>query len=85
MMIFYLITISIIIEGMKIAYMLIDIGCLAYGAISSIFIRKAGLEHINIPTRKLIGIRGKEGLINKIIKIEINIDKHKQNIYFYII
>ena len=69
--------ISIIVEGMKITYILINIGCLTYGAINSIFIRKAGLEHINISIRKLIEIRGKKNYINKIIKIKIDIDRHK--------
>ena len=73
----YPITISIIIEKMKIAYMLIDIGYLAYEVISSMFIKKAGLEYINISIKKLIGIKGKEDHINKIVKIEIDIDKHK--------
>ena len=49
------------------------------------FVKKTSLKHINIPTRKLIGIRGKKSRINKIIKVKINIDKHKQNTYFYVI
>ena len=70
---------------MKIAYMLINIDCLVYGAISFIFIRKADLKCISISIRKLIKIERKEGCIDKIIKVEINIDKHKQDVYFYII
>ena len=77
MMISHLITVFIIIKKMKIVYMLINTDCLIYETISSIFIRKADLKHINIPTKKLIGIRGKEGCINKIVKIEIDIDKYK--------
>ena len=84
-MIFHSITIFIIIKEMKIVYMLIDTGCLVYEIINSMFIRKADLECISIPARKLIGIEGKKGCIDKVVKIEIDIDKHKQNIYFYII
>ena len=73
----HLITISIIIEGIKIVHMLINIGYLAYKAISSMFVRKAGLEHINILIRKLIGIGRKEGRIDEIVKVKIDIDKHK--------
>ena len=85
MMIFYPITISIIIKGIKIAHMLINTGCLVYGVISSIFIRKANFKCISIFIRKLIGIRGKEGRIDEIVKVEIDIDKHKQDTYFYVI
>ena len=56
--------------------MLIDTGCLVYKMISSWFIKKVDLEHINIPTKKLIGIKGKERKINKIIKAEIDINGH---------
>ena len=70
---------------MKITYILIDIGYLIYRAISSIFVKKTGLKRINIPTKKLIKIRKKKGRINEIVKIKININRHKQNIYFYII
>ena len=79
------IIISTIIKRIKIIYILINTNCLIYKTISSMFIRKAGLKHINISTRKLIGIGEKKDHINKIIKIKIDIDKHKQNIYFYII
>ena len=79
------ITISTIIEGIKIAHTLINTDCLAYRAISSMFVRKAGLKHISIPTKKLIKIREKKGRIDKIIKIKIDIDKHKQDVYFYVI
>ena len=64
---------------------MINIGYLTYRIISSIFIRKTDFEYINISIKKLIEIEGKEGCINKIIKIEIDIDGHKQDIYFYII
>ena len=62
---------------MKIIHTLINTGCLIYGTINSIFIRKTGLKYINIFTKKLIKIRKKENHINKIIKIKINIDKYK--------
>ena len=84
-MIFYPITVSIIIKKIKIVHMLINTGCFVYGAINSIFIKKTGLKHINIPTKKLIKIKKKKSRINKVVKIKININKHKQNIYFYII
>ena len=76
-MIFYSITVSIIMKKMKITHILINTDYLVYRAISSIFIRKTGLKHISIFTRKLIGIGGKEGRINKIVKIEIDIDRYK--------
>ena len=84
-MISYPITVSIIIEGMKIAYILINIGCLAYEIINSMFVRKADLERISILIKKLIGIGGKEDRIDEIVKVEIDIDKYKQDIYFYVI
>ena len=84
-MISHLITISIIIEGRNKTYILINIGCLAYGAISSRFIKRAGLKCINIPIKKLIEIEEKEDYINKIMKVDINIDKHQQDTFFYII
>ena len=74
-----------IIIGLKKIYILFDLGYLAYGVISSRFIRKTGLECINIPVRKLIDIGGKEGYINKIMKIKIDIDRYQQDIFFYII
>ena len=64
-------------KGIKIIYTLINTGCLVYGVINSIFIRKTGFKYINILIRKLIGIRGKEGCIDKIVKVEIDIDKYK--------
>ena len=76
MMILNLITISILINGIKFVYMLINIGYLIYKVINSRFIRKVGLERINISTKKLIGIGGKEGRISEIVKAEINIDKY---------
>ena len=72
-------------EGIKIIYTLINTGYLIYKTISSIFIRKADLEHISISIRKLIGIKGKKGCINEVVKVKIDIDRHKQDIYFYII
>ena len=85
MMIFYSITVSIIIEEIKIVYILINTGYLVYKTISFMFIRKANFEYISIPARKLIGIGGKKGRIDEIVKVEIDIDKYKQDVYFYII
>ena len=65
--------------------MLIDTRCLIYKIISFQFIRKTGLEYINISIKKLIEIKKKEKKINKIVKIEIDIDGHLQDIFFYII
>ena len=76
-MIFYSITISIIMEGMKITHILININYLVYGVINFIFIRKTGFKYINIFTKKLIEIGGKEDHINKVVKVEIDIDKYK--------
>ena len=57
--------------------MLINTDYLAYKAISSMFVRKVDLECINISTRKLIEIKEKKDHINKIVKVKIDIDKHK--------
>ena len=84
-MISHPITVSIIVEGMKIAHILINTDYLVYKTINSIFVRKAGFKHINILIRKLIKIRKKEGRINKVMKIKIDINGHKQDAYFYII
>ena len=65
--------------------MLIDTGCFVYKIISFKFIRKTGLEYIIIFIKKLIGIGEKEGRINKIIKVKIDIDGHLQDIFFYMI
>ena len=65
--------------------MLIDTGCFVYKMMSFWFIRKADLEHINISIKKLVKIGGKEEKINKIVKAEIDIDGHLQNVFFYII
>ena len=77
MIIFYLITVSIIVEGIKIIYILINTDYFVYGAINFIFVKKVNLECINISIRKLIEIERKEGCINKIIKIKIDIDRYK--------
>ena len=45
-----------------------------YKIINSRFIKRAGLEHIGIPIRKLIKIKRKEGYINKIVKVDMDID-----------
>ena len=76
-MIFYFIIMSIIMEGMKIIYILINIGCLVYRIISFIFVREVGFECISIFIKKLIGIGEKEGCINKVVKVEIDIDRYK--------
>ena len=47
-----------------------------YRVINSRFIRRADFKHIGIPTRKLIGIEKKKGCINKVIKINININRY---------
>ena len=84
-MISYPITVSIIIKKMKIAHILINTNYLIYKTINSIFVRKVGFKYINILIKKLIKIRKKEDRINKIMKIKIDINGHKQDTYFYII
>ena len=64
-MIFHSITISIIIKRMKIVYILINTGYLTYKTINFIFIRKADLKYINIPTKKLIKIKKKKAILTK--------------------
>ena len=76
-MTFYLIIISTIMEGIKIIHTLINTDYLVYKTINSIFIKKAGLKYINIFIKKLIKIGKKEDHINKIIKIEIDINEYK--------
>ena len=71
------ITISTIIERIKIIYTLINTSYFVYRIISFIFIRKTGLKCINISTRKLIEIKEKEDCINEIMKIEIDINGYK--------
>ena len=56
-----------------------------YGVISFMFVRKVGFERISISIRKLIGIGGKKGCIDEVVKVEIDIDKYKQDAYFYVI
>ena len=84
-MIFCLIIISIIIEKKNEIYILINIECLVYKTISFRFVRRTDFECIDILIRKLIGIGGKEDRINKIIKVNININRHQQDVFFYII
>ena len=73
-MIFHLIIVSIIIKRKNEIYTLINIRCLVYEIISSRFIRRAGFKHINILIRKLIKIKGKKDHINKIMKINMDIN-----------
>ena len=75
-MIFHSIIIFIIIEEKNKIYILIDIRCLMYKIISFRFIREIGLEYIDISTRKLIGVGGKKNCINKIVKINIDINRY---------
>ena len=79
------IIISTLINGMKFIYTLINTGYLVYKIINSQFIRKVNLKCINISTKKLIEIEKKEERISKIIKTEIDIDGHLQDVFFYII
>ena len=81
----HFITVSIIIKRIKITHMLINIDYLAYEVINSIFIKKINFKRINIPVKKLIEIKKKKSHIDEVVKVKININKHKQNIYFYII
>ena len=73
-MIFYFIIISIIIEGRNEVYILINTGYLIYETISSRFIRRVGFECIGIPIRKLIEVKKKKSYINKVIKVDMDID-----------
>ena len=84
-MIFHLITVSTIIEKKNEVYILINTRYFTYKAISSRFVKKTGLKCIDISIRKLIGIKEKKNHINKIIKINIDIDRYQQDIFFYII
>ena len=84
-MIFHSITIFIIIEKRNKIYILINIKCLIYKTINSRFIKKTDLKYIGILIRKLIGVGGKKGYINKIIKINMDINKYQQDVFFYII
>ena len=75
-MISHPITIFIIIKKKNKIYILIDIRYLMYRIINSRFVKRAGFKYINIPIRKLIKIKEKEDCINKIIKIDININRY---------
>ena len=72
-----LITIFTLINKIKFTHILINTKYFIYKIINFIFIRKVGFKRINIPTRKLIEIRRREGHINKVVKVEIDIDRHK--------
>ena len=71
-----LIIIFIIIEEKNEVYILIDIRCLIYKIISSRFIKRVGFEYIDILIRKLIGVKGKKNCINKVMKIDMNINRY---------
>ena len=75
-MIFHFIIIFIIIEKRNKAYILINIKCIIYKVISFRFIKKANFKCINILIKKLIGIEGKEGCINKIVKVDMDINRY---------
>ena len=68
------IIIFIIIEERNKIYILINIRYLVYGIINFKFIKKTGFECINIPIKKLIKIEGKKNHINKIIKVDMDIN-----------
>ena len=65
-MIFYFITVFIIIEKRNKVYILINIRCFVYKIINSRFVREAGFEYINILTRKLIEIEKKKTVLIKL-------------------
>ena len=54
--------------------MLIDTRYLMYKIINFWFVRKIGLERINIFIKKLVEIEKKEKKISEIVKVEIDID-----------
>ena len=68
------------------AHTLIDNGCLSYGLITSRFVRKNGLERIQIKPRTMEGYDGKDSSeIREVAKAYTNIGGHEEVAYFYIV
>jgi hypothetical protein len=80
-------SVSILVDSIAYAKTLIDTGCSLYGIINSHFVKKHNLKRIKLETpQPITGYEGREGAIDEVVYIAIDIDSYYEaKVFLYII
>lgn len=82
--IFSFTTINMLLNEVLYTYILVDSKCLCFSIMIKKTVKQNNLKWFSVPLQRVIKVMGKTGIINEIVKVYINVDKHIKICYFYI-